>query len=321
MTVTCFGILVADVFLPPLAHFPRPGELMVTEDFLFQPGGCAANTARDLARLGVGAAVRGTVGADVFGDLVKSQLGDEGIDVTGVARTDEIGTSKTVILDVPGEDRRYIHTIGANAAVRAADLDGVAFSDGDVLYVGGYLVLPGLDPEGLAARLASAQQAGARTVLDVCVPADGEVRFEDVAPLLPYVDLFVPNEDEARVLSGAEEPSLQAEVFLSAGRGCGSGHQRCRRCPDGAGNLRAELPAPARPSRGRLRSRGRLCRRASSVGSSKAGRSSAASPSQPPSVPRRARPSAARRVFSPASRLRILSSATHWHPPSHRQAQ
>jgi sugar/nucleoside kinase (ribokinase family) len=244
MTVTCFGILVADVFLPPLAHFPRPGELMVTEDFLFQPGGCAANTARDLSRLGVASAVRGTVGADVFGDLVKSQLGHEGIDVTGVARTDEIGTSKTVILDVPGEDRRYIHTIGANAAVRAADLDGVAFSDGDVLYVGGYLVLPGLDPEGLAARLAAAQQAGARTVLDVCVPADGEVRFEDVAPLLPYVDLFVPNEDEARVLSGAEEASLQAEVFLSAGAGAVVVTRGAAGALMAAGKVRAELRAP-----------------------------------------------------------------------------
>ncbi len=244
MTVTCFGILVADVFLPPLAHFPRPGELMVTEDFLFQPGGCAANTALDLARLGVSAGVRGTVGADVFGDLVKSQLGDRGIDVAGVARTDLVGTSKTVILDVPGDDRRYIHTIGANAAVRAADLDGVAFSSGDVLYVGGYLVLPGLDPEELGERLAAARRSGARTVLDVCVPADGEVRFEDVAPLLPHVDLFVPNEDEARVLSGAEEPSLQAEIFLSGGAGA----VVVTRGPAGAlmaaGDVRAELRAP-----------------------------------------------------------------------------
>ncbi len=244
MTVTCFGILVADVFVPPLAHFPRPGELMVTEDFLFQPGGCAANTALDLARLGVGAAVRGTVGADVFGDLVKAQLGHIGLDVTGVTQTDQVGTSKTVILDVPGEDRRYIHTIGANAAVRASDLDGVAFSDGDVLYVGGYLVLPGLDPESLAARLASARQAGARTVLDVCVPADGEVGFEDVAPLLPYVDLFVPNEDESRVLSGAEEPSLQAEVFLSAGAGAVVVTRGAAGALMAAGDVRVELHAP-----------------------------------------------------------------------------
>jgi sugar/nucleoside kinase (ribokinase family) len=244
MTVTCFGILVADVFLPPLAHFPRPGELMVTEDFLFQPGGCAANTALDLARLGVSASVKGTVGADVFGDLVKMQLGREGLDVTGVTQTDQVGTSKTVIIDVPGEDRRYIHTIGANAAVRASDLDGVAFSPGDVLYVGGYLVLPGLDPDALAAHLASAQQCGARTVLDVVVPADGEVRFQDVAPLLPYVDLFLPNEDEARVLSGAEEPSLQADIFVSAGAGAVVVTRGAAGALMAAGDVRVELRAP-----------------------------------------------------------------------------
>jgi sugar/nucleoside kinase (ribokinase family) len=81
-------------------------------------------------------------------------------------------------------------------------------------------------------------------VLDVCVPADGEVHFEDVAPLLPHVDLFVPNEDEARVLSGAEEPSLQAEIFLSAGAGA----VVVTRGPAGAllaaGDVRAELRAP-----------------------------------------------------------------------------
>jgi sugar/nucleoside kinase (ribokinase family) len=244
VTVTCFGILVADVFLPPIAHFPQPGELMVTDDFLLQPGGCAANTAIDLARLGVSAAVRGTVGADAFGDLVKSQLAQKGLDVAGVAQTDRLDTSKTVILDVVGEDRRYVHTIGANAAVRATDLDGVAFSEGDVLYVGGYLILPGLDPDALAARLASAQKAGARTVLDVCVPAGSQVGFDHIAPLLRHVDLFLPNEDEARALSGARDPELQAEAFLSAGAQVVVVTRGSAGALMAAGDVRAELPAP-----------------------------------------------------------------------------
>jgi sugar/nucleoside kinase (ribokinase family) len=96
----------------------------------------------------------------------------------------------------------------------------------------------------LAAHLASAQQAGARTVLDVVVPADGEVRFEDVAPLLPYVDLFLPNEDEARVLSGAEEPSLQADIFLSAGAGAVVVTRGEAGALMAAGDVRLELHAP-----------------------------------------------------------------------------
>ena len=51
-SVVCAGILVADLFVPPLERLPAGGDLVVTEDFLVQPGGCAANTAISLAKLG-----------------------------------------------------------------------------------------------------------------------------------------------------------------------------------------------------------------------------------------------------------------------------
>ena len=215
--VVCFGILVADVFLPPLARMPGAGELVATEDFLFQTGGCAANTANDLARLGVPSAVIGKVGRDPFGELVRSGLADQGVDVTGISAADGSGTSKTVIFDIEGEDRRYVHTVGANAALRAEDLDNCQLAAGDVLYIGGYLVLPGVEQQALAHRLKALRQAGAHTVLDVCVPAGAHVSFAQVEQLLPYVDLFVPNEDEARALTAEDEPSGQAHRLVDAG--------------------------------------------------------------------------------------------------------
>ncbi len=66
--VLSVGILVADIFVPPIARLPEAGELVSTEDFLVQPGGCAANTAIVLGRLGVPATVVGRVGDDLFGE-------------------------------------------------------------------------------------------------------------------------------------------------------------------------------------------------------------------------------------------------------------
>ena len=66
----CVGILVADVVVPPLARLPAAGELIASEDFLVQPGGCAANSAIALRKLGVDAAVVGRVG-DAPGDYVE----------------------------------------------------------------------------------------------------------------------------------------------------------------------------------------------------------------------------------------------------------
>ncbi|MDH4340489.1 MAG: sugar kinase [Thermoleophilia bacterium] len=217
-SVLCVGILVADLVVPPLARLPAAGELIATEDFLVQPGGCAANTAIALRTLGLAAAVVGRVGDDLFGDLVERDLRARGIDTSGVARTAGHGTSKTVILPVVDEDRRFIHTFGANAALTAADIPPVSLEAADVTYVGGYLVLPALHQSDLAARFRFAREQGTRIVLDVVVPSGlGDLSVDAVSELLPLADYFLPNEDEARALTGEAEPLRQAERLLEAG--------------------------------------------------------------------------------------------------------
>jgi sugar/nucleoside kinase (ribokinase family) len=68
--VVCAGIVVADVFVPPLERLPEPGELVATDDFVVETGGCAANVAIALARLGIRPAIVAKVGDDLFGGFV-----------------------------------------------------------------------------------------------------------------------------------------------------------------------------------------------------------------------------------------------------------
>ncbi len=216
--VLCVGILVADFFVPPLERLPEPGELVATGDFLIQPGGCAANTAIALAGLGVPAAVCGRVGDDVFGEVVLRDLGARGIDTSAVSITQGSGTSKTVIVPVRGEDRRFIHTFGANAVLAAADIPSTLLATAAVVYVGGYLILPGLLQAELAGRLREARSHGARIVLDVAVPSEHPgLSLDAVRELLPLADYFVPNNDEAGALTGEHNPASQARAFLDCG--------------------------------------------------------------------------------------------------------
>lgn len=216
--MACVGILVADLFVPPLPDLPEAGQLLATDDFLLAPGGCAANTAICLARLGVPSSVIGKVGDDVFGDFLERDLRKRGIDTRGVSRSERYGTSKTVILPVTGQDRRFIHTFGANADLTVEDLDRSLTDAADVLYLGGYLVLPGLRQRELAELFASARRNGTRTVLDVVVPAgDTAASLDRLEDLLPHVDFFLPNEDEAQALTGETELDRQAARLLEAG--------------------------------------------------------------------------------------------------------
>jgi sugar/nucleoside kinase (ribokinase family) len=217
-SVICAGILVADVFVPPLKRLPQVGELVVTEDFLVQPGGCAANTAISLAKLGVLVGVAGKVGNDLFGDAVDHELRARGVRTEMVQRSASHGTSKTVILPVIGADRRYIHTIGANADFTSSDIDASLAAQAEVFALGGYFVLPAFNSEGSAALLATLKQRGVRTVLDVVIPAtEHPPTLDDLRPVLRYVDVFTPNDVEAAMLTGETDPEKQARLFLDAG--------------------------------------------------------------------------------------------------------
>jgi sugar/nucleoside kinase (ribokinase family) len=214
--VLCAGIIVADHVCAPISHLPAPGELVMADRFLLTIGGCAANVAVDLTKMGVRAAVVGRVGSDVFGRVVADMLHDHGVDVSAVATSPGLDTSQTLIVNVKGQDRRFIHTFGANGEFSAADIPLEQVRQCRILYLGGYLVMPKVRQEELIPVFAAARAAGAKTVLDVVTPGPAEY-LSQLEKLLPHVDVFMPNNHEAELMSGESDPLRQAERFRKLG--------------------------------------------------------------------------------------------------------
>src|SRR5437588_8760436 len=102
--VLCAGIVVADHVFTPIAHVPAACELVMANGMLLTIGGCAANAAVDLAKMGVKASVVGRVGSDVFGRVVNEMLREAGVDVSAVKVTDGADTSQTLIVNVASQD-------------------------------------------------------------------------------------------------------------------------------------------------------------------------------------------------------------------------
>jgi sugar/nucleoside kinase (ribokinase family) len=211
--VICLGILVADIFGNPITSLPAPGQLALLDRYLLRVGGCAANTAADLRRLGRSAGVLGKVGGDLFGGFVLEDLERLGIDTSFIRRSRTHPTSFTFILNVRDEDRRYIHCFGANADFSLADADLKVLEGARALYVGGYLAMPAFLPDQLVALFREAKKRGLLTALDVVIPSGAPSPLDDIRPALPYTDLFLPNQDEARALTGRDDPAEQAEVL------------------------------------------------------------------------------------------------------------
>lgn len=218
--VICLGILIADIFGSPMGALPAAGELALIDRYLLSAGGCAANTAAALRRLGRTSSVLGKVGEDLFGDFVMQDLRRLGVEASFVKRSSSCSTSCTFILNVRGEDRRYIHCSGANADFSLDDVDSAALDGARALYVGGYLAMPAFRPAHLAQLLRRAKKHGLLTALDVVIPARYQASMEDIRQALPYTDVFLPNNDEACALTGRRDPLEQVAILSQLNPDC-----------------------------------------------------------------------------------------------------
>ena len=214
--VGCAGIIVDDIFCPPLDKFPDEGQLVAVDEIVTRAGGCAANVAISLARQGVDVAVAGCVGDDPAGNLLVNTLEDQGVDTRGVHRISRYPTSRTVILLIKNQDRRFIHTFGANKGFTVEQIDREWVKQLKVFYLGGFFSLPGIEIAPFVDLLKTMRQQNVTTVIDVVVPHD----FSDIdqlKSLLPYVDYFMPNTDEATILTGEADARGQIAKLLEFG--------------------------------------------------------------------------------------------------------
>jgi len=213
-------MLVADVFVNPIPRLPAPGQLEITDRFLLSVGGCASNTAVCLSRLGRKVKVLGKVGTDLFGDFVLEDLQRLGPDSSLLSRSQAYPTSTTVIINVQGEDRRYVHAFGANADFSSGDIDVSKLEGAKALYVGGFMAMPKLTAQDVEQVFRAAKERSVLTILDVVIPAGQSLPRDLLKALLESTDAFLPNDDEAFALTGLRDPGDQARALSEMNPQC-----------------------------------------------------------------------------------------------------
>lgn len=214
--VGCAGILVADTFCGPMRELPREGELLAVDSMPTKAGGCAANVAMDLVKQGVAVEVLGCVGRDVSGEALRRLLEQGRVECRHLVYADDLPTSRTVILLVEGQDRRYLHFFGANRAFTVGHIRRDWVANLKVFYLGGHCAMPGIKTVELLELLTFCQAKGVTTVVDVVIPQHFS-DMDELRSLLPHIDYFLPNDDEARVITGVTDPLAQLRAFQASG--------------------------------------------------------------------------------------------------------
>lgn len=126
-SVLIAGVAVADVVLR-VEQFPQTPEKYRADDALVTIGGCAANAAIAVARLGGKAKIAARLGDDFMGDLIINSLMAEGVDVSLCDRRKGARSSfSSVLIDAAGE-RQIVNFRGADLAP-ALDFSNVVEHD------------------------------------------------------------------------------------------------------------------------------------------------------------------------------------------------
>ncbi len=103
--ILCTGIAVQDILMR-VERFPAPGSKIPASDFIVTGGGCAANAAVAIARLGGRAAFTGPLGGanDLVSNRILADLVAEGVDCAGVVRvTGATASVSLILIDATGE--------------------------------------------------------------------------------------------------------------------------------------------------------------------------------------------------------------------------
>lgn len=230
--VLVVGEINVDLVLKGLHAEPVPGQEVLADDFLMTPGSSSMICAMGLARLGNAVTFHGKLGDDAWGRYCRDALSGAGIDVASLCPDASLRTGVTVSLSTP-RDRALVTFPGAIAALRADEVSDELLRGATHLHVSSFYLQKALRP-GIRALFARARAIGLTTSLDPGFDPDRDWG-DDLRGVLTEVDLFLPNEEELRALTGSDDVR-EALASLDNGRTrvvVKRGRQGCAALQDG----------------------------------------------------------------------------------------
>lgn len=188
-------------------RLPRTGETVFGTDFFTAAGGKGANQAVAAARLGAQVSMAGCVGDDQFGRDLVAGLRHDGVRSDNVQTVAHPTGTALITIDARGANTIVVIS-GANAACDTVLVDRALAGAGGP---GILLLQHEISEEANAHAIRTARAAGWFIVLN---PAPARPLMP---ALLPLIDIIVPNETEAAVITGCSDVHDAARRLVGQG--------------------------------------------------------------------------------------------------------
>jgi sugar/nucleoside kinase (ribokinase family) len=211
--VLTFGDLCVDLIVKGSDIVPEFGQKeKMVEDYSLELGGSCSIFACQCSKLGLNTMVVGKVGKDVFGDLIYNTMISAGIDTSLVLIDNCSKTGITVQLDKT-DDRAMLTYNGTIDSFEIGDITDELLMKVKHLHIGSYFLMKKIQPH-YPEILKKLKAFGATISLDT--NWDPEENWDSgLKDIIQYVDIFLPNENEAMAVTGLNSLTSAIETLKS----------------------------------------------------------------------------------------------------------
>jgi ribokinase len=227
--IICIGSACKDVFFPTQEGkiIDTPEDLMSQKKIEFELGakykiearyealgGCAANVACSLSRLGIKTSCRSHIGDDYIANWIKEELDKNGVDTNLISNEKKCSSDMSaIIIDKNSADRVIFSNQKANSFLK---IEPVEISETEWYFIGD---LHGEWEKHLDMIFDTAREKGIKAAFN---PRQANIHdnVEKIIECIPKTDVLFLNKDESiEVISGLEEKysteELNKEEFLA----------------------------------------------------------------------------------------------------------
>ena len=199
--VTIAGELNLDLILYGLPEALPPERELLAENMMLTLGSSSAIVAHNLAALGSRVGFVSCIGGDSLGDIALQRLSASGVHVEQVVRNSSAQTGLSVILQ-HGNWRNILTYPGTIFDLKLENINLDYIGDSQHFHLSSFYLQRGLRPYviDICRQL---KERGLTISLDPNDDPEDEWK-SDIEEVLRYVDIFLPNEREAKKIAGTQ---------------------------------------------------------------------------------------------------------------------
>lgn len=209
----CVGLGTVDILARPVESLPETETVEFVDALGLDPAGTAGGMAMVASCLGVRTRLCSAVGADAAGKLARLVYQERGVDLSLLATVPGVPTSTTLICIKRDGRRSRFHLRGASLELELGEAAFAAARNTKYLHYAG-IAAPKLDGGAGAELAATARKAGALVTCDMILRPNV---LDELRRVLPFVDFFMPNCDEALRVSGRATLEEAGHFFRDLG--------------------------------------------------------------------------------------------------------